>query len=152
RRVGIAWSGDGQRACGDKEAEGFHHGCRLESWPGLDVKALTREEFEQCSRTRSRSGRDLQRSARVCGRLGSVPTTKISVAIDNGQLRLVRAAAKTEGLSVSAYIARALGKQLEDQHRINAARELHASWGASAIPTAADRKAFLAQMSRPQAR
>lgn len=79
-------------------------------------------------------------------------TTKISIAIDKRQLRLARAAAKTEGISLSAYIARALGNQLEDQRRIDAARELHASWGASAIPTAADRDAFLARMSRPRAR
>jgi hypothetical protein len=81
-----------------------------------------------------------------------VPTTKISIAIDQQQLGLARAAAKTEGLSLSAYIARALGKQLEDQRRIDAARELHASWGAGTIPTAADRDAFLARMSRPRAR
>ncbi|HEX2687893.1 MAG TPA: hypothetical protein VHN14_14800 [Kofleriaceae bacterium] len=81
-----------------------------------------------------------------------MPTTKISIAIDQQQLGLARAAAKTEGLSLSAYIARALGKQLEDQRRIDAARELHASWGAGTIPTAADRDAFLARMSRPRAR
>jgi hypothetical protein len=81
-----------------------------------------------------------------------VRTTKISIAIDKQQLRLARSAANTERLSLSAYIARALGNQLEDQRRIDAARELHASWGASAIPTAADRDAFLARMSRPRAR
>ncbi len=80
-----------------------------------------------------------------------VRTTKISIAIDKQQLRLARSAAKTEGLSLSAYIARALGNQLEDQRRIDAARELHASWGASAVPTATDREAFLARMSRPRA-
>jgi hypothetical protein len=83
---------------------------------------------------------------------GSVPTTKISIAIDKQQLSLAREAAKTEGLSLSAYIARALGKQLEDQRRIDAARKLHASWDAATIPTAADRDAFLARMSRPRAR
>lgn len=81
-----------------------------------------------------------------------MPTAKISIAIDKQQLSLARAAAKTEGLSLSAYIARALGKQLEDQRRIDAARELHASWDAGTIPTAADRDAFLARMSRPRAR
>ena len=80
-----------------------------------------------------------------------VRTTKISIAIDKQQLRLARSAAKTEGLSLSAYIARALGNQLEDQRRIDAARELHASWGASTIPTAADRESFLARMSRTRA-
>ena len=79
-------------------------------------------------------------------------TTKISIAVDKQQLRLVRAAAKTVGLSLSAYIARALGNQLEDHRRIDAARELHARWGASAVPTTADRDAFLARMSRLRAR
>jgi len=81
-----------------------------------------------------------------------MPTTKISIAIDPQQLGLARSAAKAEGLSLSAYIARALGKQLEDQVRIDAARELHAGWHASTIPTAADRDAFLARMSRPRSR
>jgi hypothetical protein len=81
-----------------------------------------------------------------------VSRTKISIAIDKEQLRLARAAAKTEGLSLSAYIGRALGNQLEDQRRIDAARELHASWGAGTIPTTTERAAFLARMSRPRGR
>jgi hypothetical protein len=81
-----------------------------------------------------------------------VRTTKISIAIDKQQLKRARSAAKAEGLSLSAYIARALGNQLEDQRRLDAARELHASWGVSAVPTAADRDAFLARMARPRAR
>jgi hypothetical protein len=81
-----------------------------------------------------------------------VRTTKISIAIDKQQLGLARSAAKAEGLSLSGYIARALGNQLEDQRRIDAARELHAAWDAGSIPTAAERDAFLARMSRPRAR
>jgi hypothetical protein len=81
-----------------------------------------------------------------------MPTAKISIAIDKQQLRRARVAAKAEGLSLSAYIARALGNQLEDQRRIDAARELYASWGADATPTAADREAFLVRMSRPRGR
>jgi hypothetical protein len=79
-------------------------------------------------------------------------TTKISIAIDKEKLRLARAAAKSERLSLSAYIARALGKQLEDQERIDAARELHRSWGRSGVPTPRDKEDFLAQMSRPRRR
>jgi hypothetical protein len=81
-----------------------------------------------------------------------MPTVKISISIDKQQLSLARAAAKVEGASLSAYIGRALGKQLEDQRRIAAARELHAGWDTSAVPTAAERDAFLAQMARPRAR
>ncbi len=79
-------------------------------------------------------------------------TTKISIAIDKEHLRRARAAAETEGLSLSAYIARALGNQLEDQERIEAARALHSTWGADSIPTSKEREAFLATMSRPRSR
>jgi hypothetical protein len=80
-----------------------------------------------------------------------VPTTRIRIAIDAQQLKRARSAAKAEGVSLSAYIARALGKQLEDQRRIDAARALHASWGDSGIPTASDEEAFLARMTRSRA-
>jgi hypothetical protein len=79
-------------------------------------------------------------------------TKKISIAIDEEKLALARAAAKLERVSLSAYIARALGKQLEDQARLEAARELHRSWGRSAMPTSRDREEFLAGMSRPRRR
>jgi hypothetical protein len=81
-----------------------------------------------------------------------MPTTRIRIAISQQQLKRPRSAAKAEGLSLSAYIARALGNQLEDQRRIDAARALHARWGASSLPTAADRAAFLARMARPGVR
>jgi hypothetical protein len=78
-----------------------------------------------------------------------VRTTKISIAIDKEQLRIARRAAKSEGMSLSGYIARALGTQLEDQARIDSARELYRSWSPETLPTAADREAFLERMSRP---
>jgi hypothetical protein len=76
-----------------------------------------------------------------------VRTTKISIAIDKEQLRRVRRAAKTEGLSVSAYVARALGNQLDDQQRVDAARAIHATWDQESVPTAKDREQFLARMA-----
>ena len=39
--------------------------------------------------------------------------------------------------------------QLEDRRPVDAARALHDNWGADSLPTAADREAFLASMSRP---
>jgi hypothetical protein len=83
---------------------------------------------------------------------GSVRTAKVSIAIDKQQLKRARSAAKAEGLSLSAYIARALGAQLADQRRIDAARALHARWRDSGVPTAADEEAFLARMARPRTR
>ena len=81
-----------------------------------------------------------------------MPTTRICITISQQQLKRARSAAKAEGLSLSAYIARALGNQLEDQRRIEAAHALHASWGDNGIPTAADQEAFLARMARPRTR
>jgi hypothetical protein len=79
-------------------------------------------------------------------------TTKISIAIDKEKLRLARAAARSERMSLSAYIARALSKHLEDQERLDAARELHRRWGPETIPTTAERDEFLTLMSRPRKR
>lgn len=81
-----------------------------------------------------------------------MPTTKVRIAIDAQQLKWARSAAKAEGVSLSTYIARALGNQLEDHRGIDAARALHASWGVSSMPASADREAFLSRMARPRAR
>jgi len=81
-----------------------------------------------------------------------VRTTKISIAIDKQLLRLARAAAKAERLSLSAFITYAVRKQFEELRRVNAARDLYATWDDSSLPTPADRDTFLARMSRPQRR
>ena len=79
-------------------------------------------------------------------------TTKISIAIDKAQLRLARRAAKTEDISLSAYIARGLRRQLDEQGRVDAARELVATWGPESLPTDAEREAFVAGMGRKRKR
>jgi len=79
-------------------------------------------------------------------------TTKISIAIDREDLRLARRAAVSEGISLSAYIGRALGKQLDQQQRIEAARELHRGWGPETVPTTADWEDFRRAMARPRKR
>ena len=79
-------------------------------------------------------------------------TTKISIAIDKERLRLARRAAASEGVSLSAYIGRALGRQLEAQERVDAARELYRSWGPDTVPTAADWDEFRQTMARPRKR
>jgi hypothetical protein len=81
-----------------------------------------------------------------------VRTTKISIAIDKEQLRRARAAAQAEGVSLSAYLGRALGNLLDEQLRIEAARELHSSWDARSVPTQRDRDEFLAKMDPPRRR
>jgi hypothetical protein len=78
----------------------------------------------------------------------SVPVAKISIAIEKEQLRLARTAAKAQGLSLSAYVTRAVSSQLENQGRMDAARRLHASWGPESMPTPKERERFLARMGR----
>lgn len=78
-----------------------------------------------------------------------MPTAKISISIDQGQLRLARRAAKQEGVSLSAFIARGVEKRLEDHVRDVAAEALIRSWGDAGVPTDADRAAFRRAMQRP---
>jgi hypothetical protein len=77
-----------------------------------------------------------------------VRTTKISIAIDNGKLRLARSAAKSEGLSLSAFIGRGLDLQLEEHDRVAAARDLWASWGPESVPSDVDRETLRRHMAR----
>jgi hypothetical protein len=79
-------------------------------------------------------------------------TTKVSIAVDKQKLRLARAAAKSEGLSLSAFIGRALDLQLEEHGRVVAARELWADWGPESAPTDSDREALRRHMARPRKR
>jgi hypothetical protein len=79
-------------------------------------------------------------------------TTKISIAIDKENLRLARRAATSEHISLSAYIGRALERQLAQQQRTEAAREIHRGWGPETVPTAADWEEFRRAMSRPRKR
>ena len=79
-------------------------------------------------------------------------TSKISIAVDKQLLRLARRAAAAEEISLSAYIGRALARQLETQERTDAARELYRSWGPETVPTPADWEDFRRAMSRPRKR
>jgi len=81
-----------------------------------------------------------------------VASTKISVSLEQDQLKKARRAAKSEGVSLSAYLSAALATKLEEQERLDAARELFASWGPEAAPTAEERRRFLEQMARPKKR
>lgn len=79
-------------------------------------------------------------------------TTKISIAVDKQKLRLARAAAKADGLSLSAFIARGLDRQLDEHDRREAARELAATWGPASIPSDDERAEFRNHMLRPRRR
>jgi hypothetical protein len=79
-----------------------------------------------------------------------MPTMKISIAVDKELLRRARKAAESEGVSLSRYIGGALGDRLDHQVRLETARELYRTWGSQSVPSEADRKEFLAHMSRPR--
>ena len=79
-------------------------------------------------------------------------TTKVSIAVDKKKLRLARAAAKSEGSSLSAFFVRGLDLQLDEHDRLRAARELWASWGPDSIPSEKDREEFRRHMTRPRKR
>jgi hypothetical protein len=79
-------------------------------------------------------------------------TTKISISIDLELLRRAREAAESEGSSLSAYIGRALGNRLENQGRLEAARELWREWGPESVPSQEERSQFVASMSRARKR
>lgn len=79
-------------------------------------------------------------------------TAKISIAIDKTSLARARAAAKSRGLSLSAFIGKALDVELDDQDRLDAARRLWASWGPESTPTDDDREALQRHMARPKKR
>lgn len=62
---------------------------------------------------------------------GMAATQKISVAMGRNELRLAKAAAEAEGLSLSAYATRAVRDRLEEGRRIEAAREFLATLSSS---------------------
>ncbi len=79
-------------------------------------------------------------------------TTKVSIAVDKRKLVLARAAAKAEGSSLSAFFVRGLDLQLDEHERLEAARELWASWGPESIPSEEDRAELRRHMIRPRKR
>jgi hypothetical protein len=69
-------------------------------------------------------------------RLPLVATTqKISVAMGRNELRLAKTAADEEGLSLSAFVTRAVRERLEERRRMEAAREVLATFSPEDLPT-----------------
>jgi hypothetical protein len=127
--------------------------------PGCAQARVPKTRRSAVRRARTRAWRSFVTSALERGSNFLLPsyvlvmrTTKISIAIDKQLLRLARRAAASEGSSLSAYIGRALGRQLEAQERTEAARELYRSWGSGTVPSAADWEDFRRAMTRPRKR
>jgi len=67
-------------------------------------------------------------------------TQKISVAMGRDELRLAKTAADEEGLSLSAFVTRAVRERLEERRRMEAAREVLATFALEELPTPTERR------------
>lgn len=77
-------------------------------------------------------------------------TQKISVAMGREELRLAKTAAEEEGVSLSAYVTRAVRERLEERRRLEAARELLATFAPDELPSLAEERTLLEQWARPR--
>ena len=75
-------------------------------------------------------------------------TQKISVAMGRTELRLAKTAAENEGVSLSAYVTRAVRDRLEERERQEAQREVLATFLPQEIPTADEQRALVAFWNR----
>ena len=81
--------------------------------------------------------------------MSSVATTqKISVAMGRDELRLARSAADEEGLSLSAFVTRAVRERLEERRRMEAAREVLATFSPEDLPTPDEQKELVQLWTR----
>ena len=67
-------------------------------------------------------------------------TQKISVAMGRDELRLAKTAAHEEGVSLSAYVTRAVRERLQERRRMEAAREFLATFAPEELPTAEEQR------------
>ena len=70
-------------------------------------------------------------------------TQKISVAMGRDELRVAKIAAHEEGVSLSAYITRAVQQRLEERRRQEAARAFLATFGPDELPTPEEEHALI---------
>jgi hypothetical protein len=78
-------------------------------------------------------------------------TQKISVAMGRDELRLAKTAAEEEGVSLSAYVTRAVRERLEERRRLEAAREVLATFAVADFPTADEQRELVALWTRSHA-
>ncbi len=75
-------------------------------------------------------------------------TEKISVAIGRDELRLAKTAAQEEGLSLSAFVTRAVRDRLEERRRLEAARAVLATFTAEDFPSDEERRDLIELWTR----
>jgi hypothetical protein len=75
-------------------------------------------------------------------------TQKISVAMGRIELRLAKTAAEDEGVSLSAFVTRAVRERLEEREREEARREILATFLPHEIPSAEEQRALASFWNR----
>jgi hypothetical protein len=79
-------------------------------------------------------------------------TEKISVAMGRDELRLAKTAAEEEGISLSAFVTKAVRDCLEEKRRMEAANEVLSTFVGDDFPTPEEERELLALWSRPRAK
>jgi uncharacterized protein (DUF1778 family) len=77
-------------------------------------------------------------------------TEKISVAIGRDELRLAKHAAEQDGTSLSAFVTGALRARIEERRRLEAARQVLATFAPEDFPTADEQRELLALWALPR--
>jgi hypothetical protein len=72
-------------------------------------------------------------------------TAKISVALGRDELRLARTAAERDGVSLSAFVTGAVRARIDERRRLEAARQVLATFDREDFPTADEQRELLAQ-------
>jgi hypothetical protein len=75
-------------------------------------------------------------------------TYKVSVAMGVEELRLARLAAEADGMSLSAFVTDAVRDRLAERRRLDAAREVLATFSPDELATPAEQRALLARWTR----
>jgi hypothetical protein len=75
-------------------------------------------------------------------------TQKISVAMGRDELRLAKTAAHEEGVSLSAYVTRAVRDRLAERRRMAAAREFLATFDDAELPTEQEKRELIELWTR----
>jgi hypothetical protein len=78
-------------------------------------------------------------------------TQKISVAMGRDELRLAKTAAREEGVSLSAYVTRAVRERLEERRRLEAARAVLTTFRPDELPTPAEQDELVELWTRSRA-
>jgi hypothetical protein len=77
-------------------------------------------------------------------------TQKISVAMGRAELRLAKTAAEEEGVSLSAYVTIAVRGRLEERRRMEAAREILATFAPEELSTQDEQRELIELWARPR--